>query len=102
LDTTGVMPVARSRGAQVVRIGHAIQHEQQRRTLEAVEQRVEVVRERAQHHPGDHALVSAAAGEAVEPPGGHAQQAHAGPLGKADEIARTCVRAPFVEVDLDY
>src|SRR6185503_7483902 len=63
---------------------------------------VELVHRALDVHPGDHALVTPAAVEAVEALGRHAMQLDAGALGDRDEVLQPRVVARLVHEDLQH
>ena len=85
--------------AQVVRIGHAVEHQQQRRLVETFEHVVErAVRQRRVDF-GDDALVPVAAGDRIEPLVVDRMHGHAGAFRTLDQLARTTVVARRDHVD---
>ena len=87
-------------GAQVVRVGHAVQHQQQRRPLHAIEQVVQRAGGRQRLRAGDHALVAGAARQPGQPHAVGLDGAQAGLLHLVQELAHARVLAAGIHVDL--
>ena len=80
-------------GAQVVRIGHAVQDQQQRRPFDHIEHFIDVHRQLAFFGQRHHALVAGAARQAVQALHADRMQAAAGALGLLDERLHALVAA---------
>jgi len=87
-------------GAQVVRIGHAVEDQQERRLPQGVEQVVQRTRRRQRLDAGDHALVAAAAGQARQAQAVRLDRAQARFLGLLQELPHAGVLAGRVDVEL--
>ena len=87
-------------GTKIVRIGNAIQHEQQR-LLHLLEDVVQAVGEILHLDPRHDPLVPPAAVEAIEALGRYQMQTHARALGDGRQILCARVVARFVEEDFD-
>jgi hypothetical protein len=86
---------------EVVRIGDAVEHQEQG-LLDLVEQLLDRVGHAFHLHPGDHALVPAAAVEPVQALGRHADEVDLRALGRGGKVLRARVVARLVEEDLDH
>ena len=72
-------------GAKVVRIGHAIEQQQKRRTLYAIDQLGEITCQREFACPRDHPLMPASADHGIQPLIVGMNDAHIGGLGRAQQ-----------------
>ncbi|VDK97672.1 hypothetical protein FR5810_00087 [Bordetella pertussis] len=86
-------------GAQIVRVRHAVQDQQQRRPLDHVEHLVDAHRQAALLGHRHHALVPGAARQAVEPLGRHRMHAAAGPFGLLQERLHALVAPRRLDID---
>src|ERR1041384_7669987 len=88
-------------GAQVVRVGDAVEHEEQRR-FHALQDFIHGIRSLLDLDAGEDALVPAAAVEAVQAAGRHAHEVYLRALGHGSQVLRAGVVAGFVEINLEY
>ncbi|MCY1546821.1 hypothetical protein D9M68_828410 [compost metagenome] len=86
-------------GAQVVRVGHAVQDQQQRRAFDHVEHLIHVHRQLTLVRQRHHALVAGAAGQAVQALHRHRMQAAARFFGLLDERLHPLVAARCLYID---
>jgi hypothetical protein len=103
LAAVAFRPTERSFGAMtacVVRIGDAVQDQQQRRAFHRIQQLIQVARQRQLAGEGDHALMAAGADDLVETLGIDRHHAHAMLLGVCDQVGHAAVVAAGVDEDL--
>ena len=86
---------------QVVRIGHAVQHQEQRRTFNRIQQIVQgvVLRDRGDH--GHHALVTMATGQFGQTLTVRFDHAHARIAGLVDELAHARIASGDLVMDFN-
>jgi hypothetical protein len=87
-------------GTEIVRIGHAVQNQQQRGLFEALEDGVEVPRGGRSLDPRGDALVARVTRHAVEPGALHHDHAHTARLRRLRQVAHAAVAARLIDVDL--
>ena len=73
-------------GAEIVRVGHAVEHQNPCRNGQFLQHFVDALADVADFDPRRDALVPAAAVEPVEPLRRHAHQPHAGALGDRHQV----------------
>jgi hypothetical protein len=88
--------------AEVVRVGHAVEHEHERRTFDLVERVVERLGERERLDPRHHALVPMRAGELREPVVAALDDPHARLDRAGDEVLHPRVAPRRVDVQLEH
>ena len=84
-------------GAQVVRVGDAVEYQQQWRAVDGVQQLIEIARQRQLRRKGDHALVTARADDFVETRRIDGHDAHVGRLGGGDHVFHAAVDAAGID-----
>jgi len=87
-------------GAEIVRIGHAVEHQKQRRAVDAVEQFREILRERHVARARHHALVTLGVREPPQTRFVGGDQAHARFLRRVQKLRHAAVLARGVVINI--